>query len=217
MTNRNNLIRRIVDISMTIILLCLMSFQMTGEALHEWVGIGMTAVLIIHHILNRKWYPALFKGKYNAYRIITTVINMLLLLSIALTSFCGMSMSSTAVPFLYGMADMVFARTTHLALSYWSYILMGLHIGLHLPAPKTSILVTVLSALIAGIGLWLFIRNGIPSYLIFRTHFAFFDDGKHAFLVFAENLAELFFFIFIGAVTVRILRNLNKKAQPPKP
>ena len=219
MQSKTNMIKRIIDASMTVLLLCLMAYQVTGEAIHEWIGIGMTVILIVHHILNVKWYAVLFKGKYNAYRIITTIVNMLLLGSIALTAFCGMSMSNSAVPFLYGMADMVFARTTHLALSYWSFLLMGIHLGLHLPAMTAKIkpgrticvVLTGIFTVLSGIGLWLFIRNGIPAYITFRTHFALLDYDKSAVIVFVENLMELFFFVFIGANTVRIVNNLNKK------
>ena len=214
-----NMIKRIIDACMTLILLFLMAYQVTGEVLHEWIGIGMTVVLIVHHILNIKWYAVLFKGKYNAYRIITTIVNALLLMSIALTAFCGMSMSNYAVPFLYGMTDRVFAGTIHLALSFWSFMLMGIHLGLHLPAmtakikpsKTTGIIVTGIFTVLAGVGLWSFIKNGIPSYITFRTHFAFFDYDKPALLVFVENLTELFFFCFIGANTVHIIRIFNKK------
>ncbi len=102
------MIKRIVDAAMTVLLLFLMAYQVTGEALHEWIGMGMTALVIIHQILNRKWYGALFKGKYNSYRVLTAFLNILLLLSFALTAFCGMSMSGYAVPFLYGMAPVTF-------------------------------------------------------------------------------------------------------------
>ena len=98
---QNMIIKRIVDVCMTVLLLCLMAYQVTGEALHEWIGIGMTVLVIIHQILNRKWYGAIFKEKYNPYRIVTTVVNIALLLAFALTAFCGMSMSGHAVPFLY--------------------------------------------------------------------------------------------------------------------
>lgn len=228
MQNKKNSIKLIVDAAMTVLLLCLMAYQVTGESLHEWIGIGMTAVLIVHHILNIKWYSALFKGKYNAYRIITTLVNTLLLASIILTAVCGMSMSNTAVPFLYGMINMVFARTTHLALSFWSFILMGFHLGLHLPAMtaklkpnKTArILLTSVFALLAGLGLFLFFRNGIPGYITFRTHFALFDYEKAPVLVFLENLAVMFFFIFAGANTVRIIKctgKANKEKNPLVP
>ena len=72
------IIKRIVDAAMTVLLLCLMAYQVTGEMAHEWIGMGMTVLVIIHQILNRKWYGALFKGKYNPYRSISTVLNILL-------------------------------------------------------------------------------------------------------------------------------------------
>ena len=214
-------VKYVVNTVMTLALLCLMAYQVTGDALHEWIGIGMTVILIVHHILNIKWYGALFKGKYNAYRILSTLTNTLMLASIALTAFCGMSMSNHAVPFLYGMADMAFARTVHLALSFWSFLLMGFHLGLHLPTitakvkPNKAVKIVCTAAFtaLAGVGLWLFIKNGIPGYLFFRTHFAFFDYGKAAVLGFLENLAELFFFVFLAANAVRFLRALNRKKE----
>ena len=106
--SRTNIMKRTVDTAMTVLLLCLMAYQVTGEAAHEWIGMSMTALVIVHQILNRKWYGALFKGKYNPYRIVSTALNILLLFSIALTAFCGMSMSGYAVPFLYGMAKVSF-------------------------------------------------------------------------------------------------------------
>lgn len=219
--NHNTRIKKVTDVCLTVLLLCLMAYQVMDEALHEWIGVGMTALLIVHHVLNRKWYGALFRGKYNAYRIVSTVTNTLLLASIALTAISGMSMSNHAVPFLYGMTGMFFARTAHLALSYWSFLLMGLHLGLHLPVMTAKIrpgkawkaVLTALFTVIAGIGLWLFIRNGIPGYLTFRTHFAFFDYDKAAVLVFLENTAIGFFFVFIGANIVRLIRILNGKGR----
>ena len=216
--------KHVVDILMMLALFCLMAYQVTGEKLHEWIGIGMTAILIVHHILNIKWYVALFKGKYNAYRIISTVTNTLLLASIAMTAFCGMSMSNHAVPFFYGMSDMVFARTTHLAMSFWSFILMGFHLGLHLPTitakvkptKVVKIVCTAAFTALAGVGLWMFIKNGIPDYIFFKTHFAFLDYEKAAVLVFFENLAIEFFFAFLGANVVRFIRSLNKKTEPKK-
>ena len=82
----NKMIRRIVDAVMTVLLLCLMAYQVTGEVLHEWIGISMTLLVILHQILNRKWYGALFKGKYNPYRTVTTILNLLLLLSLLFLS-----------------------------------------------------------------------------------------------------------------------------------
>ena len=126
--------KKILDIILTAVLLFLMAYQVTGEMLHEWIGIGMTVLVIVHHILNRKWYKSLLKGRYNPYRILTTVTSVLLLAAFFMTAFCGMAMSGYAVPFLYGMAPISFVRRFHLAMSFWAYVLMGLHLGLHIPA-----------------------------------------------------------------------------------
>ena len=217
-------IKRLVDAAMTVLLLLLMACQVTGEALHEWIGIGMTALVILHQSLNRKWYGALLKGKYNAYRALTAAVNVLLLCSFALTAFCGMSMSGHAVPFLYGMAPVSFARQTHLSLSHWSFVLMGLHLGLHIPAmtaalnlkDKTKAILTCVFACLGGVGLWLFLRSGIPNYLFFRVPFAFLDYEKAGALVFLENLLMLSFWAFVGSRAALLCRNTATKAGKKK-
>lgn len=207
-------IKRIVDAAMTVLLLCLMAYQVTGEMAHEWIGMGMTVLIIIHQILNRKWYGALFKGKYRPYRILSTTLNILLLLSFLLTAFCGMSMSGYAVPFLYGMAPVSFVRRTHLSMSHWSFVLMGLHLGMHIPMMtaglkwkgRTKTILAGLFTCIGGIGLYLFLRNGMPDYLFFRVPFAFLDYEKAGWLVFLENLLMLSFWAYIGMQAAQILQ-----------
>ena len=205
-----------VDVLLTALLLCLMSYQVTGEALHEWCGVAMSAAMIVHHVLNRKWYGALFRGKYPALRAVMTAVNMLLLLSIALAAFSGMAMSGHAVPFLYGMAEVSFARLAHLCANQWSFLLMGLHLGLHLPPMtakmnrKTRAALGAVFVLAAAAGLWLFMRSGIVDYLFLRTRYAFLDYGKAAGLVFLENLLMLLFWAFWGACLALALRRRKK-------
>ena len=217
----NTMIKRIVDVCMIVLLLCLMAYQVTGEVLHEWIGIGMTFFVIIHQILNRKWYGTVFKGKYNAYRIITSIINVMLLLSFALTAFCGMSMSGHAVPFLYGMTKVSFARRMHLSMSHWAFVLMGLHLGMHIPvmfarlrlADKMKMVISVILCVVAGIGLFLFIENGMTDYLFFRVPFAFLDYEKAGILVFFENILMLSFWAFIGTEVAVVCRNSQVKTE----
>ena len=219
------MIKRCIDVCMIILLLFLMAYQVTGEQAHEWIGMGMTLLVIIHQILNRKWYAALFKGKHNAYRILTTIVNVLLLLSFALTAFCGMSMSGYAVPFLYGMTKVLFARRIHLSMSHWAFVLMGLHLGLHVPAMaakwkmanKVKWAVSALFCILAGIGLFLFLKNGMPDYLFFRVPFAFLDYEKAGSLVIFENILMLLFWAFIGTHAAVLCRNLQRKGKQDIP
>ncbi len=217
-----NTLRRILDAAMTVALLFLMAYQVTGEMAHEWIGMGMALLVILHQVLNRKWYSALFRGKYNPYRILSAVLNILLLLSFLLTMFCGMSMSGYAVPFLYGMAPVSFARRMHLSMSHWSFVLMGMHLGVHIPAmtaawnQRTKTVFSVLFPIAGGIGLYLFLRNGMPDYLLFRVPFAFLDYDKAGWLIFLENLLMLSFWALLGTQAALLCRNAAQKAASGK-
>ena len=221
---QKTMVKRIVDVCMTVLLLCLMAYQVTGEALHEWIGIVMTLLVILHQVINRKWYGGLFKGKYNAHRIIITVIDVVLLISFAFTAVCGMAMSGHAVPFMYGTVQVSFARRMHLSMSHWAFVLMGLHLGLHIPVMFAGIKLTdrikmVLSGvfcLVAGIGLFFFLKNGMPDYLFFRVPFAFLDYEKAGILVFMENILTLSFWAYIGVQIVIICRNAKKRSEEKK-
>lgn len=198
--------RRIIDICMCVALLFLMAYQVTGEVLHEWIGVIMTVLVIVHQILNIRWYKSLFKGKYNSYRLISVIINMLLILSFILTALCGMSMSGHALPFLYGIFQISFSRIIHLSLSHYSFVLMGLHLGLHIPtilssyrlSDSTKKIFFVIACLLGGIGLYLFIRNEMFEYILFKEVFVFLDYDKSGILILLENVLMLLFWVFIG-------------------
>ncbi|MCR5609698.1 MAG: hypothetical protein K6G26_11620 [Lachnospiraceae bacterium] len=206
MHNKKNLIKRVIDVCMTVVLLFLMAYQVTGEALHEWLGIAMTVLVILHHLINIKWYKKLFKGTYHSYRKVITCINMLLMAAIILTAFCGMSMSAHAVPFLNGMAPVSLARQLHLAMSYWSFALMGIHLGLHIRMLFSTLkcgenarkVFNVLWCAAAVIGLWLIIKNSILGYMFFLVPFAMFDYSMPQVLVLLMNIVMLLSFSFAG-------------------
>ena len=205
---------------MTVLLLLLMAYQVTGEEAHEYIGVAMTLTVIVHQILNRKWYGVLFKGKYNANRILSTTLTILLLISFAMTAFCGMAMSGYAVPFLYGMAPVHLTRQIHLAMSHWSFVLMGLHLGVHVPAmiagmkmnEKTKTVCRFLFACMAGFGLYLFLKAGMAEYMLFQVPFAFLDYEKSALQVFAENVAMLGGWVFLGTQAAALCQKKRGKS-----
>ena len=194
--------KHIVDILLGVGLLLLMSYQVTGEAGHEWTGIVMTALMILHQILNRKWYAALFRGKYTPLRTVQTLVNAALVICFVLTALCGINMSVHAVPFLSEFMRASLGRRLHLTLSHWCFVLMGLHLGLHIPAMLHGIkgqsvrrIGFGFSILAAGAGLWLLLKNSYPDYLFYRVPFAFIDYDKAVPLVLLEALLIAFFWV----------------------
>ena len=109
-------------------------------------------------------------------------------------------------------------------MSHWSFVLMGLHLGMHIPAMtagmklknRTKTILTVFFICIGGIGLWLFLRNGMQDYLFFRVPFAFLDYEKAGWLVVLENLLMLSFWAFIGTRAATIFRTAAQKAKTKK-
>ena len=55
--------RMIIDILMVMLLPLLMAYSLIGENIHEVLGVCMFALFIAHHVINRKWWTGLFKGK----------------------------------------------------------------------------------------------------------------------------------------------------------
>lgn len=112
-------------------LLLLMTYELIGEAMHEWIGIGMFALFIIHHILNRKWSRSVFKGKYTPFRIWQTVLVVGILLTMAGSMYSGVILSKHALLFVSIQGRRAFAREIHMVSAYGGFVLMSLHLGLH--------------------------------------------------------------------------------------
>ena len=60
-------VKLIIDIAMYLIFVALMQEHL-WDGLHEWLGIALFTLFIVHTILNFRWYQSLFKGKYTPTR-----------------------------------------------------------------------------------------------------------------------------------------------------
>lgn len=108
-----------IDAAMLVLMPLLMSYSLVGEAAHEWLGIGITALFIAHHIINRSWHKTLFKGKYTAKRIVMTAVDILLTIDILLLIFSGVNLSEHIFPFLPQIGSASLSRVLHLVCSHW--------------------------------------------------------------------------------------------------
>ncbi len=216
-------VKKIIDILMMILLLGLMAYQITGQKLHEWFGVGMFVLFVIHNTLNRKWYSSLFKGKYKLLRIVTTIINFSILIDVLCLGFSGIVMSRyvfSAFPINWSMAT---ARTMHMAASYWGFVLMSIHVGVHggmmtgraqgmteenrIPG-RTVWLMRLFAFVFAGYGAFCFVRADILSYMFLQIPFVFFDFEKSAILVLFEYTAMMELWILIGYYMIKELKYL---------
>ena len=126
-------LRMTVDITMTILSIILMggNYLFPADIVHEILGVGLFVLWALHTILNRRWYGAIFKGKYNPYRVMQTIINCCILICTIFLMISGIILSNHIFTFLNTQGGLGFARIAHLLASHWYYLFMSLHIGLH--------------------------------------------------------------------------------------
>lgn len=211
-----------VDLVMTITLFLLMLFQITGQQVHEYLGIMMLVLFLGHNFLNRKWYRHLFKGKYKLYRCIQTILNISILMMMLGLGYSGMVMAQY-VPFSIS-GSISLARRLHLACSYWGFVLMSMHLGMHLRQMmnmfkkyihlKTNVLkiIKLMIVIICLYGIYCFIQNNMISYMLLTNEFVFFDFEKNTFIVLLEYLSMMILWINIGYfMTKKLLKIKGEK------
>lgn len=94
MKNKRFTAKILIDIGMTICLLLLMPYSLLSETAHEWIGMAMLVFFISHYILNHKWVTSVRKGKYNAFRVIQTVLVIIMLILIMGSMISGILLSN---------------------------------------------------------------------------------------------------------------------------
>lgn len=213
MKNKTSL-RHITDCAMTVAMVLLMSYTVTSQSVHEWLGIGAFALFVLHHLLNLGWLRALKKGRYSAVRTLQTVLVALLLISVLAQTVSGIAMSQHVLPSLNLQIPTSTARLLHLASTYWSFLLISLHLGFHWgiflvlgrkklcggqPLPVCGKAILCLAAVgVAAYGLICFFQQGIPAYLFLRTEFAFFDYSLSVFTVLSQGVSILSLWTLAG-------------------
>lgn len=125
-------LRRGVDGVMALLLPLLMTYELIGAATHEWIGVAMTMVLILHHVLNKAWYTRLFKGRYSAFRLGLVLLDMVLLVILVFQAVTGMMMAKHTFEFLPHVGRHSSARIIHMLGAYWGFTLMSVHAGMHM-------------------------------------------------------------------------------------
>ena len=208
---QKTILKIVIDIGMTVMLLLLMAYELIGEAAHEWLGIGMFALFIIHHILNRKWSRCVFKGKYTLFRIWQTVLVIGVLITMTGSMYGGVILSKHALSFLPIKGGRGFAREIHMVSAYCGFVLMSLHLGLHwsmmmgmakqlvkeIPTAGKWVLHGIV-ALIAGYGVYAFIRREIGHYMFLQNQYVFFDFEEPLIFFLADYIAVITLFVWVS-------------------
>ena len=190
-------IKIVIDAGMIILVLLQMAYHLIGDSLHEWLGIMLFFLLILHNILDRKWYSGLFKGKYTPIRFFHTVVNMFLLVSflcvVASVVFLSITLST-----LFNLQLALLGRRMHMIFTTWSFILMSAHVGLHWSRRIGAIrkqsqgvqyLFWIMVILLSGYGVYAFISRGLLQRMLFLSEYVFFDYEEPFIFIIIDHIA----------------------------
>ena len=218
-TMKKKHIRTVVDMAMIVLLPMLMAYSLIGEKLHEIIGTILFALFIVHHVLNRQWYKAIFNGKYTPRRIFQTVLNFLLLVFMLTQPISGILMSKYLYSSIRIAGSSATARELHLFLAYWGFVFMCLHAGTHMCAPikklqargrRTLTMILIALGAIFVYGGYAFVRR-LPEYMFLRSSFAFFDFGEPRIFFFLDYIAMMILSAAIGMMISVFLGRLPGK------
>ena len=226
------ILKPFIDLAMYVLFLLLMGEYLIPGGAHEWLGISLFVLFILHNALNYRWYAVLFKGRYTALRIVQTVINFSLLIMMICCIISSMLISGTVFAWMnLGGAEV--GRKLHMVSTSWAFVLMSVHLGLHfstfvgmarkvnMPKIAKEIVKWALRAALLAIsafGLYVFIQRAFYEELFLLTAFKFFDYEKTAFVYLLETAAMSILFVSfsyyckkLGLVIKKNMRNKEEK------
>ena len=216
-------IKCIVDLGMTVLLLLLMAYTLVGEAAHEWLGMAMLVLFLLHHALNFKWLKTLPRGRYSGFRILQTVLAALILLTMLGSMVSGILMNRYVFGFLHlRIGD--WAQSIHLLCAYWGFVLMSLHLGLHwtmilgmlrrlyktVHSPRRTLILRCIAGVISGFGIVFFVRNRLTDYLFLRTHFVMLDWNVTLTSFLIQYLCMMGLFVCAGCYLGKAVQELQR-------
>lgn len=209
---KKSIIKMMLDLLMTFILPLLMIQALAGEELHEWIGILMFILFIMHHIFNFNCHKRLFKGKYNAVRVMGTLINTGILICMIFVAISGVLLSQYVFRFLDVSIGLSFARAAHMIGTHWLFVLTSLHLGIHLKVIKHYInqvskrkigivagrLSKILFVAITIYGGKAFIDTKLWQYMFYQVQFMFYDFNRSALSIYLDYVAIMVLLTVIG-------------------
>jgi hypothetical protein len=223
--NKKLTARLTLDLAFTVLLLCALMYRVTGDTVHEWIGISVFVVCIAHNFLNWKWYKNIFKCTYNLRRSVLTAVNLLLAFAMAAIIITGLLHSRTVLAFLHLPGDMAI-RQIHTTAAYWCLPLIGVHLGMNWGVilnafrkiTKTNsenrtqkIIMRILAFTLAALGVWSSFDRDMFSKLFLGFSFDYWPEERPAVLFFAVNLSIMGVYVLLTNYVIKILAQLLKR------
>ena len=124
-----------LDIVIFSAMLAITNPRLTGNTIHEWLGVSLIAAIITHLLFNWEWIvnvtKTFFKKLFHESRL-NYVVNLLFFIAMTGSFFSGLLISKDVMAALGIQLDISRGwKSIHTLTSDASVILLGLHVALH--------------------------------------------------------------------------------------
>ena len=209
-------LRIIIDVVMYLLFIILMGHHITGNHIHEILGTGTIVLFIIHNIINIKFYKIIIKGKYNLKRIFLTLIDILLLFCMIGIIVSSIIISNDVFAFLK-IQTTIFGLKLHMLSTSWGFVIMSIHLGLHLNVliskinkkmknSKFEYIYYFVFILILVYGIYSFIKMNFISDMFLLNPFKVYNFEESPFVFYLHVLSSSLFI----SLTIYLINSLKK-------
>ncbi len=206
-----------VDFAMLACFLLLFALPATGVFVHEVLGSVLFVLFVLHNALNYRWYKALFKGGYDAKRILWASLNAALLIIFLTAVLSGAGISRSLFKSIGGGG--FYLHKLHVFSAHWALFFMAVHLGFHAsiisPALKklprqAGFCLRLIFVCFAVYGLKVFFAEEIFAKLAFYYTFSF-NGAERGFTWFCLTYFSLIcLYSFLGYAALRIFIKIKK-------
>lgn len=120
------------NLILVILVIVLINRPLIENAWHEYLGVVFNFFVFVHLRYAQAWLKTLFQGRQSVVRLLNNFVSMFLILVLLTAIITGYLISTTVFPVikLRGLAS-IRAHEIHQSTAYISFILAGIHLGLH--------------------------------------------------------------------------------------
>jgi hypothetical protein len=122
-------LRLMLDGLAAALLIFAFSYFWLGNGAHEWAGISLFILLLVHNMFHRRWYAGLSRRTRQGRGIFNTALTLVLLAGMLALCATSLLISETLFPAIR-MADDFAARQVHAGVAYWLLLIGAVHLGL---------------------------------------------------------------------------------------
>lgn len=215
-----------IDIFMACAVVVLMAYPLTGNAVHEILGVAMACLILAHNLLNLAWYRRSWNG--NAMARTNAGVNLLLLLNIVLVLPSGVLISHTLFAWL-NVGELWTARDIHVAAGCWFLVATSIHLGIHwrraLPAarkvgawfmgPRMIRCSRLVGFAVVAAGMTEFVRGDLVPRMAMRELFGDFVPGQSWGRVLFRQASVIGAFAILSSLVVAWLRRRSGSDSAP--